>query len=175
MLFRSLCRLEAKGPSFRMAFCLALSGLAILVVANKVVSVPDVIRTKSMQVMDGTANVASIAIYDRKAIFGSTNGTRSLVSIGEGTTGTGVVVLTGATGKDLIRLTSTKSGGGSVSVYSSDGTEIGNASPNITNTGSLFIQSTAGKLVGEINGDKANGGAIILHDANGTETARVHN
>ena len=170
-----LSRLESRGPSFRMAFCLAISGLTILVVANKFVGAPDVIRTKIMQVMDGTSSVGSIGVYNGKAIFGTTNSKTGLVSIGEGIIGTGVVVLSGANTKDIIRLSSTKSGGASVSIYNSSGTEIANASPNITNAGSVFIQSSTGTLVGEVNGDKTNGGAIILHDANGTEIARVHN
>lgn len=170
-----ISRLESKDPSFRIAFCLALSGLTVLVIANRVIGAPDVIRTKSMQVMDGTTNVGSIGIFSGKVVLGTTNSKTSLVSIGEGVTGTGVLVLTGSNTKDLVRLSSTKSGGASVSVYSSKGIEIANASPNIANAGSLFIQSSTGTLIGEVNGDKTNGGAIILHDANGTETARVHN
>ena len=170
-----LSRIESKNRSYRLAFCLALTSLAVLVVASKVASAPDLIRTKSMQVMDGTAMTASIGVFNHKVIFGAYNGANPLVSSGEGPTGSGVLVMSGATGKDLIRLSSTTSGGGSLGVYGADGVEVANASPNVTSSGSVFVQSSTGKLVGEVNGDKLNGGAIIVHDSNGTETGRVKN
>ena len=170
-----LSRIESKDRSHRLAFCLALSSLAVLVVASKVANAPDLIRTKSMQVMDGTALAASIGVFNHKVIFGVYNGSNPLVSSGEGPSGAGVLVMSGATGKDLIRLASTTSGGGSLGVHGADGVEVANASPNVTSSGSVFIQSQTGKLVGEVNGDKLNGGAIIVHDSNGTETGRVRN
>jgi hypothetical protein len=170
-----LTRLESNNKSYRTAFCLALSGLTVLVVAGITSPPPDVMRTKKMNVIDGNHAVLTLSVSNGKIVFGSSNGTASLVSIGEGSTNTGVMVLTGASGKDLIRLAATKGGGGSLGVYGADGVEIDNASPNITQSGSLFIQSANGSLFGEINGDKQNGGAIIVHNASGTEIGRVHN
>ncbi len=169
-----LSRLESRSRSYRMAFCLAISGLAVLVVANRLVTVPNVIRAKSFEVLNGAKSVASISIVNHKVVFGTTDGKTSLVSVGQGVAETGVIVLSGATGKDIVRLTATKALGGSVSVYDSNDVEIANASPNVSNSGSLFIQAS-GTLIGEINGDKQNGGAILTHDAKGVETGRVHN
>ena len=170
-----LTRLESKNRSYRASFCLALSGLTVLVVAGIANPPPDVIRTKKMVVMDGNNAVLTLSVLDGKIVFGTSYGTKNLVSVGEGTTNTGVMVLSGATNKDLIRLGTTKGGGGSIGVNGADGVEVDNASPNITQSGSLFIQSSTGALFGEINGDKQNGGAIVVHNASGAEIARVHN
>ena len=158
-----------------MTFCLAISGLAVLVVANRMTAVPDVIRAKTFEVVNDGKSVASIGLFDHKAVFGTSDGKTGLVSIGQGVTGTGVIVLSSANGKDLVRLSSTKSLGGSVSVYEPNGVEVANASPNVSNSGSLFLQASNGTLIGEINGDKLNGGAIVTHDASGKETGRVRN
>jgi len=169
-----LSRLESKGRSYRGAFCLALAGLATMVAANIRWSVPDVIRTKTMNVLGEGGVVAVIGINDHKVVVGTTKGSTSLVSAGEGATGAGVIALSGATGKDVVRLCTVKSGAGSVGVNGPDGVEIANASPNVTEAGSLYIDNVKGSLIGEMNGDKVNGGAIILHNAQGAETARVH-
>lgn len=169
-----LSRLEAKGRSYRGAFCLALAGLATMVAANIRWSVPDVIRTKTMNVLGDGGVVGVVGVNDHKVVIGTLKGSTSLVSAGEGSTGAGVIALSGTAGKDVVRLSTVKSGGGSVSINGSDGVEIANASPNVTEAGSLFIDNLKGTLIGEINGDKVNGGAIIVHDAQGTETARVH-
>ena len=90
-----LARLESKDRSYRGAFCLALLGLATLVVANRSWGVPDVIRAKTMNVDAGNGVVASIATYDHKIVVGTMKGSTSLVSEGEGATGAGVIVLSG--------------------------------------------------------------------------------
>ena len=173
-----LTRLESRNRSFRLAFCLAMSGLAVLVVANKINRVPDVIRAKTFRVNDNGKILASVGLLDGKIIFGTNDGKMSLVSIGQSSIDTGAVVLSSAkdgnANHDLVRLSGNKTGSATVSVYDSKGTEIANGSPNVNQSGSLFIQNSDGTLIGEINGDKLNGGAIITHDAKGTETARVH-
>ena len=169
-----LARLESNVRSYRRLFCLALVGLTTLVAANVKWRVDDVMRAKSMNIMGEGGVVAVVANYNHKIVVGTVKGTTSLVSAGEGDTGAGVIVLSAPSGKNVLRLSTTKSAGGSVGLNGPDGVEIANASPNITNAGSLFIDNAAGALVGELNGDKQNGGAIILHDAQGKETARVH-
>ena len=170
-----LLRLESKGRAYRGAFTLAVAGLATLVVANVTWSVPDVIRTKTMNVLGDDNGVLAVAgTFEHKVVVGTVKGSTSLVSAGEGPTGAGVIALSGSNAKNVVHLDTTKGGGGSFSVNGPDGVEIANASPNITNAGSLFIDNAAGSLIGEINGDKKNGGAIILHNAQGAEIARVH-
>jgi hypothetical protein len=169
-----LARLESKAKSYRGAFCLALAGLTTIVAANVKWSVPDVIRTKAMNVLADSGVVAVLAINDHKIVMGTEKGTTNLVSIGEGPTGAGVLALSAPSGKSVVRMSIVKNGGGSLGINGADGIEIANASPNLTNAGSLFIDNAAGALIGEINGDKVNGGAIVLHDAQGKEIARVH-
>ncbi|MFI5385323.1 MAG: hypothetical protein ACHQ50_04295 [Fimbriimonadales bacterium] len=171
-----LARLESKGRSFRGAFCLALAGLATLVAAYASRGFPDVIRTKAMNVLagDGKGVAGAVAAVNHRIAFGTVKGSNTLISIGEGSTGEGVIVLSGAGGKDVVRLSTVKNGGGSIGINGPDGVEIANASPNITSAGSLFIDNAAGSLISEINGDKLNGGVIAVRDAQGKETARVH-
>ena len=169
-----LARLETRGRSFRGAFILGLVGLATIVAANFRWGVPDVIRTKSMNVVGDDGVVATIGVSDHKVVLGTQKGSANLVAVGEGSTGSGVIALSAPSGKSVLRLSTVKNAGGSLGVNGPDGVEIANASPNITNAGSLFIDNFKGSLIGEINGDKSNGGAIIVHNAQGAETGRVH-
>jgi hypothetical protein len=169
-----LARLEAKSRSFRGAFIFGLAGLATIVAANIRWGVPDVIRTKTMNVVGDNGIVATIGVSDHKVVVGTQKGSANLVAAGEGSTGAGVIAVSATSGKSVLRLSTVKNAGGSLGVNGPDGVEIANASPNITNAGSLFIDNVNGALIGEINGDKVNGGAIIVHNAQGTETGRVH-
>jgi hypothetical protein len=169
-----LSKLESNGRSFRAAFCIGLAGLTTIVAANARWGVPDVIRTKAMNVLGDGGVVAVAGVNNHKVVVGTLMGSTNLVSAGEGSTGAGVLELSGGSGKDVVRLSTVKNGGGSVGINGPDAIEIANASPNITSCGSLFIDNLKGSLIGEINGDKTNGGAIVIHNAQGTETARVH-
>ena len=151
-----------------------MAGLATIVAASHVWDVPSVMRAKGMTVLSGGSAVAAVGVVDHEVSFGTVKGSSLLVSLGEGATGAGVIVVSNSANKTVLKLTDVKSGGGSVSVNGPDGTEIANASPNITNAGSLFIDNAAGTLIGEINGDTRNDGAIIVHNAQGKEIGRVH-
>jgi hypothetical protein len=169
-----LSRLESKSRSYRGAFCLAIGGLATLVAANAKWGAQDLIQCKGLAAVSDGSVVSSLGVYNGKIVFGVEKGTLSTVSMGEGVNQAGVVSISGSQAKEVVRIATTKGGGGSLSINSPTGSEVGNASPNVNSDGSLFIDNVAGKLVGEINGDKSSNGAIVVHDSMGKETARVH-
>jgi len=64
-----LSRVESRSKSFRATFSLALAGMSILVIAKTVNFVPDVIRAKSFQVLDGATAAAVIGVTNNKIIL----------------------------------------------------------------------------------------------------------
>src|SRR5579862_7727255 len=97
-----LLRVESKSRSFRGAFCVAMVGIVTLVAARMTLRAPDIIRTKTMAVIDGKDVLATVASYNHKAVLGTLRGGQNLVGIGEGQSG-GVLTVTAASDKAVIR------------------------------------------------------------------------